>query len=255
MKLHQIIFSPTGGTRRVGKCLADAMKANYDNGETVELCARAENISLPCIGNDDLVVVAMPVFAGRVPALAVERLRKVESNGARCVAVVVYGNRAYDDALLELCDLCKELGFKVIAAIGAVAEHSIVRKYGQGRPDAEDVKVLQGFAEKIAEKVASGNETVPQVPGNRPYKKPMAGPHPTAGKKCNACGICSKGCPVGAISLDNIKKVDKKKCVSCMRCVAVCPEGARIIGMVMNFLVARMIKKPCSTRKTVELFV
>ncbi|MGN0053982.1 MAG: 4Fe-4S binding protein [Bacteroides sp.] len=255
MNLHQIIFSPTGGTRRVCRYLSDGMTARRDKGETVDLCVKAEDVFIPRLDGNDLSIIAMPVFAGRVPALAIERLRLIEGNNSRCVIVAVYGNRAYDDALMELYDVATALGFRVIAAIGAVAEHSIIRKYGQGRPDEDDIKVLHGFGEQIVQKVASGNDSSPKIPGNRPYKKPMEGPHPTACRKCNSCGICVKGCPAGAISLYNVKEVDKRKCISCMKCVADCPTGARNIGFVMNFLIARMIKKPCASRKCNELFL
>ena len=101
-----------------------------------DLCVKAADIQMPDIHEEDLAVIAMPVFAGRVPALAVERLRKVDAQGAKCVVVAVFGNRAYDDALLELRDVALEMGFRVIAAVAAVAEHSIIRRYGKGRPDA-----------------------------------------------------------------------------------------------------------------------
>ena len=78
-----------------------------------DLCVKAADILLPNLHEDDLVVIAMPVFAGRVPALAVERLRKVNPHGAKCVVVAVYGNRAYDDALIEMLDVATEIGFRV----------------------------------------------------------------------------------------------------------------------------------------------
>ena len=82
MKLHQIIFSPTGGTRRVSEILCKGMGKE---SVVTDLCIKAADIQLPDIHEDDLVIIAMPVFAGRVPALAVERLRRVNPHGANCV--------------------------------------------------------------------------------------------------------------------------------------------------------------------------
>ena len=123
----------------------------------------------------------MPVYAGRVPALAVERLKGVKANGAKCVIVAVYGNRAYEDALLEMQDVATEIGFQVIAAVAAIAEHSICRMYGAGRPDDEDAKVLASFGLDIINKVNDTQSFGPLVlPGNRPYKQGCLGPYPTA---------------------------------------------------------------------------
>ena len=47
----------------------------------------------------------MPVYAGRVPALTVERLKGIKTSGVKCVIVAVYGNRAYEDALVEMQDV------------------------------------------------------------------------------------------------------------------------------------------------------
>ena len=252
MKIHQIIFSPTGGTRRVSEILCKGM----DKESCVtDLCVKAADIQLPHIQEDDLAIIAMPVFAGRVPALAVERLRMVNPHGAKCVVIAVFGNRAYDDALLEIQDVAREMGFRVIAAVGAVAEHSIIRKYGQGRPDADDEQTLKQFGADILSKAESSDCTMPQVPGNRPYKKGGKVPHPKGRSGCNRCGVCAKQCPADAIPLSDPKTVDAAKCISCMKCVSVCPTGARSIGVVMNFLATQGLKKVCATRKENELYL
>lgn len=250
--IHQITFSPTGGTKRVGQLLCQNLGTDV---QAIELCVPESKLTIPSIKADDLVVIAMPVFAGRIPALAAERLKKVSADCAKCVVVAVYGNRAYDDALLEMKDLTTEMGFRVVAAIGAVAEHSIVRKYGAERPDADDKAVLRQYADRILQKIASDNETSPFVPGNRPYKRPMKSPVPNVNHKCNACGICAKNCPSGAISLENPKQVDKNKCISCMKCVAVCPTKSRDIGKIMKFMIGLVLKKPCAARKENELYL
>ncbi len=252
MKIHQIIFSPTGGTRRVSEILCQGIGKE---SVATDLCVKTSDIQLPNIHEDDLVVITMPVFAGRVPALAVERLRKVNPSKAKCVVVAVFGNRAYDDALLEMQDVATDIGFQVIAAVGAVAEHSIIRKYGKGRPDTNDEQTLRHFGADIMRKAEGNDCTMPKVPGNRPYKKGGKVPQPRGRGGCIRCGVCAKQCPVDAIQLSDPKTVDAAKCISCMRCVSVCQTGARNIGVVMNFLATQGLKKVCATRKENELYI
>lgn len=165
MTIHNIKFSPTGGTRRVGELLC-----NEFGGEcvTTELCTKEENLKLPGIHTDDLTVISMPVYAGRVPAMAVERLKGIEANGARCVIIAVYGNRAYEDALVEMQDVATGIGFRVVAAIAAIAEHSICRMYGSGRPDAEDANELASFAADILRKIKGDGEYASLSPAGQP---------------------------------------------------------------------------------------
>ncbi len=252
MKIHQIIFSPTGGTRRVSEILCQGMGIE---SVVTDLCVKAADIRFPAINEDDLAVIAMPVFAGRVPALAAERLRKVNPHNAKCVVVAVFGNRAYDDALLEMHDMATASGFRVIAAVAAVAEHSIIRKYGKGRPDADDEPMLRQFGADILRKAEGTDCTMPPVPGHRPYKKAGKVPQPKGRRGCNRCGVCARQCPADAIPLTAPKTVDTAKCISCMRCVSVCPARSRGIGSVMDFLATQALKKVCATRKANELYL
>ena len=252
MNLHQIVFSPTGGTLQVCDMLCQGIAPV---SLATDLCVKTADLRLPDIHEDDLVVIAMPVFAGRVPALALQRLRLLKPNGARCAVIAVFGNRAFDDALLELRDVAAELGFRVIAAVAAVAEHSIIRKYGNGRPDADDAATLRRFATEILRKTEADDCSTPQVPGKHPYKKGGKVPSPKGRRGCNRCGICASQCPADAIPLSNPKKVDSAKCISCMRCVAVCPSHSRSIGPVMTFLATLGLKKVCATRKENKLYI
>ena len=251
--MKEIVFSPTGRTREV----ADAIcKGINSESEIIDLCVTEDELKPVSLSRDDFAVIAFPVFGGRVPALAASRLEKIKVNGARCAIVVVYGNRAYDDALVELQDVARSCGFRVVAAVSASAEHSIVREYGAGRPDKDDREELEAFGRSIREALQKAPGTTElKLPGNRPYKKAGAGPNPKADKRCTGCGICAKACPVGAIPADNLRSVDKSLCISCMRCVSLCPEGARSIGTLMNFLVKSALKKACAERKPNELFL
>ena len=252
MTIHQITFSPTGGTRRASEFLCKGFNAK---STITELCTQEENLNYPNIAADDLVVISMPVYAGRVPALAVERLNNVISNGAKCVIIAVYGNRAYEDALIEMQDVATEMGFQVIAAIAAIAEHSVCRMYATSRPDDIDAKELAAFSVAILEKIKENKPFAPlALPGNRPYKQGCTGPFPTANDNCTDCGTCASQCPTGAIALDNPKGNNNELCIGCMRCVSVCPVHARGIGERLNMLAERL-KPLCSDRKQNELFV
>lgn len=253
MKYIQLFFSPTGGTQRV----AELMTSVWSNEvETVDLSNPAEDFSAYSFAPEDIVLIALPSYAGRVPGLAAERLLRIRGNSAKCVLVCVYGNRAYDDTLVEMADIAEKCGFVVAAAVSAVAEHSIMRQYASGRPDEQDRKELQAYAEAILDKINQGKfaESL-QIPGNRPYKKAgNVGMVPKATKDCVNCGLCAKRCPAQAIDPGNGKTTDAGKCISCMRCVAECPHSARKVNSAMVAAASLALKKACSVRKNSELF-
>ena len=248
MSVVEIIFSPTGGTEKV----ADIIGRHWDeNPVKIDLSNAAADFSKCEITGQDMVVIAMPSFGGRAPAVAIERLKKIRGNGASCLLVCVYGNRAYEDTLVEMEDTAKECGFQVTAAVSAVAEHSIMPQYATGRPDEADRKQLIEFADQIAGKTGP----ISTVPGNRPYKKAGgAGLVPKPDKSCVKCGMCAKTCPVQAIDPAQFI-ADSKKCISCMRCVKRCPQNARKVSGMMVSAAALAIKKACSARKENELFL
>lgn len=199
MKYAQLIFSPTGGT---GKAAGMVTAEWSTDVETIDLTNPSVDFSKYKLKADDLVLIALPSYGGRVPDLAAERLAQIQGNSARCVLLCVYGNRAYEDTLVEMEDIAKKDGFTVVAAISAVAEHSIMHQYASGRPNQEDECQLRSFAKVILEKFKAGTlNGEPQIPGNRPYKKAGgAGLVPKAGTGCNGCGLCADNCPAKAIS-------------------------------------------------------
>lgn len=254
MKLIQIVFSPTGGTQKVVNILTEKWACEVTPIDLSDASIAPSNIT---IAQEDIVLIAIPSYGGRVPGLAAERLGKVKGNGARCVIVCVYGNRAYEDTLVELKDIAENCGFQTVAAVSAIAEHSIIHQYAAGRPDKKDADQLHEFAKTIWDKLTTGESvSALQVPGNRPYKKAGgAGLVPKADKNCVSCGLCAENCPAQAIDPNNLKTADSKKCISCMRCVVKCPKSARKVNGAMVSAAALAIKKACSTRKDNELFL
>lgn len=248
MNVVEIVFSPTGGTQKVARTISE-----HWNKESVkiDLSDGKADFSKYHITEQDMVLVAMPSFGGRAPAVAIERFKTIKGNGARCTLVCVYGNRAYEDTLAEMEDAAKGAGFNVVAAVAAIAEHSIARQYATDRPDSFDQKQLVEFAEQIADKA----DKAVSIPGNRPYKEAGGGGLiPQLSNSCVKCGSCAEKCPVQAIDSVSLS-ISPDMCISCMRCVKVCPESARKIDAAVVSMVAGALKEVCSIKKENELYL
>lgn len=250
MRLYELVFSPTGGTQRVVEYLKEGFRGEWEHVDLLKA-----DVELSCEA-EDVCLAAVPSFGGRVPAAAAERLAALHGNGARVVLVCVYGNRAWEDTLLELKDTLSLAGFGPVAAVAAVAEHSIMRQFGTGRPDAADAEELRSFGAEIRKRIEANDLPLVAVPGDRPYRRYGGVPmRPTAGKTCTACGLCVRECPVGAIPAERPESVDTERCISCMRCIAVCPKRARRVNPVVLAAASAKMKKALSGRKENQLFI
>jgi len=246
---YEITFSPTGGTKKS----ADFLSAAWAEKVEIDLMNRRDDFSKYVFTAEDICLVAVPSFAGRVPAAATDRLKMMQGNGAKTVLVAVYGNRAYEDTLAELEDTLKEGGFVPVGGAAVVAEHSIFREYGADRPNAEDEIQLQEWSERLKEKAEAGGTV--SFPGNRPYKAYGAIPMKPRADICQNCGKCVSICPVGAIPANAPKETDGEKCISCMACVAACPIQAREVDPAILSASKAKLEKFLSGRKENELFL
>ena len=254
-KVKAVFFSPTGTTRAVvchiAREMASSLALPFEEADFTLPSARNEPL---VFSQDDVVVFGTPVYAGRVPNVLLKFLGTMRAEGALAVAVCVYGNRNFDDALAEIRDLLSQAGAVVVAAGAFVGEHSFSTVLGAGRPDADDLAKAAVFAQaagKEAERMLAGRPEGPAgevragvrvlpVPGRSQEERVYYQPRDRHGAgidirkvkprvdraKCNDCKRCADVCPMGSIRRENVEEYTGI-CIKCGACIKKCPQGAR----------------------------
>lgn len=234
-------FSGTGTTEKVVFHLAKSLSEKL--GAPLEVfdftLPKMRKIDTP-FENGDLVVFGVPTIAGRVPNLLAKYIKTIKGNGALAVPIALYGNRNFDDCLIELRDILKDDGFYPIAGGAFIGEHSFSKILGKGRPDNKDMMIVEEFAEKIFDKLKTDDKSLIEVEGTpNPYRwyytprdrkgdgidirkvKPK-----TDMKKCTDCKICAEVCPMGSINYEHVDEIPGI-CIKCCACEKKCPVGAK----------------------------
>ncbi|MEG1242281.1 MAG: EFR1 family ferrodoxin [Oscillospiraceae bacterium] len=256
-KLRCVYFSATGSTRAVLTAIAEGFPLLSEEIDITNFSEREKSYQFT---SDELVVFGIPVYGGRIPVPAAESLKKMRGSQTPAVLVAVYGNREFDDALLELKNITEENGFTTVAAAAFIAEHSVMHSVAAGRPDAEDEAKIHAFAAQAWAKLQA-TESAAALPalklrGNFPYVEFGGIPlKPHATKACTGCGACSINCPMGAIPAGNPRRTDKNLCISCMRCMDICPQNARRLNRLMLAAAEKSFAKKCAERREPEIFI
>jgi ferredoxin len=260
-KVWTIFFSPTGTSKKIATAIASSFSGIERSSIDLTYPGTAVKRSFKA---DELVVIGVPVYAGRVAPLAARRLRGMEGNGAPAVLVVLYGNREYEDALIELRDIAAAASFIPVAASAFIGEHSFSDRrtpIAQGRPDQADLTAAASFGSRICKQITVLQGLSPrallQVPGNTPYRVGMESP-PVTPKvdtvACTLCGLCIAACPGGAIAMDDGLSMDVERCIFCCSCIRTCPEEAVSIGAPPLLERQQWLHESCAQRKEPELY-
>ncbi len=225
-RVTAVYFSPTFTSKAGAEAMARAVSPDAASVDLTHVDAPLP----PAFGPDELVVLGAPVYAGRLYSGCAERMGRLRGQNTPCIVTVTYGNRAFDDALLELSDLAQAGGFIPFAAAALVGQHT----YGAiqvGRPDQTDLASDAGFAKRALARLQADQPVTPvAVPGNRPYRagggrgifRPL-----TDEAKCIHCGLCARECPQNAIDRQDVSRIDDNACLACFRCIRLCPTGAK----------------------------
>ncbi|MFA8434291.1 MAG: EFR1 family ferrodoxin [Marinifilaceae bacterium] len=236
--LNLLYFSPTGTTQKIVRTIGQFIGWNNVNDYNITKSIAGDH--LPQINENSITVIGLPVYAGRLPGDIAKRLEKLQGNNSIAVLVVVYGNRAFEDSLLELKDIVTNSGFRIIAAAAFIGEHSYStasRPIAEGRPDGNDLLKCAEFSQKIQEKLQQIETTSDFsdiiVSGNFPYKEQVVFPAfapEIDSAVCNSCGICESVCPTNAIAINTEVVTNKDLCIRCCACIKSCPTDARFFN-------------------------
>ena len=266
MQISNIItayFSPTGTTRKIVDAIARGMEISQK--KTIDLTLPQDVLKRFPELTDELVIFGAPVYGGRLPGEAVKRFSRLEGNNNPSVVVVLYGNREFEDALLELRDLALKQGFTPVAGAAFIGEHSYTKPetpIADGRPGPEDIARAEHFGKEVINKMSSietlGEEKPVAVPGNSPYKDAMPLTDDCAKSDmdiCTICNTCVTLCPAGAITPDDYYTTDPKLCIMCCACVKGCPEEARHIDSARIKKISKWLSDNCAKPKQPEIFI
>lgn len=234
-KLKLVYFSPTGTTKKVIQSIANGI--NHKCVEWIDITKPNVRKNTLQTQENELLIVGVPVYMGRIPAVLSQWLHSINAQNTSAICVVVYGNRAYENALLELKDVLTERGCKPIAGAAFIGEHSFSSKEfpsSVGRPDKKDIEHAEMFGNNI-NALLKLNPSVKQItdinmPGNYPYGGVTDLWHIDfigVNEHCNQCGICAEGCPVEAIDFTNSRIIDINKCTLCCACIKNCSQNAK----------------------------
>lgn len=258
-KTCAIYFSPTKTTKQIVQTIASGLDEDYKE-YNLTMPQKRELYKELTFGSDDIIVVGVPVYKGRIPSCMAHFFSNFKGDNTKAIFTVTYGNRDYDDALLELKELFEQRGFVGIAAGAFIGEHSYSTDVATNRPDANDLSIASQFATKIKTQLNDAIDFSKQtltVKGNHPYKESLAGPLmlPETNDQCTECAICANTCPMGAIDFINFRDIDPNKCIQCSNCVKVCPENAKAFNAPF-FLEFRevLIHKLAVGRKEPEMY-
>lgn len=277
-KVTAVCFSPTGNAKKITNAIAQTIASREG------IPFHEDDITLPYLRRglreysaSELVVFGTPVYAGRIPNKILPAVQTLfEGNGALAIPVVTFGNRSFDNGLIEVRNELEQHGFHTIAGAAFVSEHVMSPKLAGGRPNEGDFQAICQFALDAAAKIEALEEGphdgMAQIPapvavkGEDPipgYYRPLQADgspanflkaKPKTTDACTDCGICARACPMGSISPEDFRTVTGV-CIKCQACVKLCPVGAKYFDDPVMLSHIRMLEDHYSRPAENEMFL
>lgn len=245
-KIRAIYFSGTGNTGRCVAALSEQLgKLLEVPYEMVSIAPQAARIKKFEFAEDELAIVAVPTYDGRVPKFLLPFFEtQIQGNKTATIGLCTYGNQDFGNTLIELRELLSSKDMTTISAGAIVSQHVLAPEVGTRRPNPMDMQRIYNLAKFTADKVKNLDSlpTEPlKVPGTLPLG-PYVSPRDRFGYPVNigksrpktdpahkeTAAVCAKVCPVGAIAPDGIQIPGP--CMHCGFCFKVSAPGAKFYG-------------------------
>lgn len=227
-----LYFSGTGNSRYVAKRIEE-----ISGDELISIGQKIKSGDYNAIRSEKPFVFVGPVYAGRLPCVMEEYIRKVNFSGTPKTYFVGTCAATPWVTVQYVEKLCGEKEFSLLGFNSVVMPQGYIAGGGT-QPKAVNDKILKEAEPKII-KIAETIRDVQILPKEQPGKAIMSKVlNPimysimisakgfTVTDKCTDCGKCERRCPLNNVKIVNGKPVWGKECTHCMACIAGCPAEA-----------------------------
>lgn len=267
-RLNIMYFSPTGTTESTIKEIGQGLLDNKDiiQGDIIDFTHPSIREKAVSFLENDILLIGVPVYAGRVPNVLLKYLNTIKGEATVAIPIVLYGNRDYDDALIELNDILINNGFNVIGGGAFIGEHSFSYTLAKDRPDPEDLSIARNFGNDVYNKMTNNIDGELHIRGNRPYRKyyvpkdqadnpvDIRKVTPKTDENCIDCKICAKVCPMGSIDYENVKQMIGI-CIKCGACIKRCPTNSKYFDDMDYLRHKEELEDELEERKSPDVFL
>lgn len=231
-----LYFSGTGNSRKIAEVMAEDLK-----GEVISINERIKNNNNAEILSEEPLIFVTPVYAGRLPRVAENYIRRTKFSGKREAYFIVTCFQTPHNEEKYIKKLCSETGLKFMGFESIhMPQNYIVMYTPPKKKEAEATvklgiekahsisKAIQtrGVVENKNHTINASEKMMSSVINSIMYATMVKAKAFYATDACTGCGICEKNCPLNNISLVNKKPKWGSDCTHCMACICGCPSQA-----------------------------